>query len=189
MWIYFPASRRIRTGQPTTWAIHAHAHQRPPSHCVPVYCYLTTLSVSMIGWLLDVEQLAEWQLAGETEARGLGSNPGRRSKKPPTDRLRYGKAPCYYYFLSCFVELYFCLRKLSLHSLRKQRRDLDPLFLFRHIEALNPALPAWKLSVFVFLPAMLGTPQRSELVPLINTVLLLGAPVLPMRWVEISTYL
>jgi hypothetical protein len=29
----------------------------------------------------------------------------------------------------------------------------------------------------------------SEYVPLINTVLLLGAPMLPMRWVKISTYL
>jgi hypothetical protein len=41
----------------------------------------------------------------------------------------------------------------------------------------------------VFLPAILGTSHCLVFVPLINTVLLLGAPVLPMRWVKISTYL
>jgi hypothetical protein len=40
----------------------------------------------------------------------------------------------------------------------------------------------------LFLPAVFGTSNCSVFVPLINTVLL-GAPVLPTRWVKISTYL
>jgi hypothetical protein len=43
---------------------------------------------------------------------------------------------------------------------------------------------------FVFLPALSGNSHCSVLVPPINTVLLLGAPVLPTwRWAKISTYL
>jgi hypothetical protein len=46
-----------------------------------------------------------------------------------------------------------------------------------------------KCYVFVFLLVMLGISQRLLFVPLINTVLLLGAPMLPTWWVKISTYL
>jgi hypothetical protein len=42
---------------------------------------------------------------------------------------------------------------------------------------------------FVFPLAMLGTYPNLVFVPRINTVLLLGAPMLPTRWVMISTYL
>jgi hypothetical protein len=55
--------------------------------------------------------------------------------------------------------------------------------------ALNPVLPFWKMLPFVFLPAILGTSNCLGFVPLINIVLLLGAPMLPTRWVMISTYL
>jgi hypothetical protein len=61
--------------------------------------------------------------------------------------------------------------------------------LFRTNVVLNPALPFWKILVFVFLPAVFGTSNCLMFVPLINTVLLLGAPMLPTRWVKISTYL
>jgi hypothetical protein len=44
------------------------------------------------------------------------------------------------------------------------------------------------MSVFVPLLAMLGTSQRVAFVPQTNTVLLLGAPMQPTRWVMISTY-
>jgi hypothetical protein len=54
--------------------------------------------------------------------------------------------------------------------------------------ALNPALPSWKMSVFVSLLAMLWTSQRLAFVPLTNTVLL-GASMLPTWWVKILTYL
>jgi hypothetical protein len=54
--------------------------------------------------------------------------------------------------------------------------------------ALNPALPFWKMLPFVFLPTILGTSNCLVFVPLINTVLL-DAPMLPTRWVKISTYL
>jgi hypothetical protein len=60
---------------------------------------------------------------------------------------------------------------------------------FRSIVALNTALPSRTVLVSVFLLVMLGTAYRLVFVPLINTVLLLGAPVLPTRWVKISTYL
>jgi hypothetical protein len=40
----------------------------------------------------------------------------------------------------------------------------------------------------VFLPAILGNSRCLVLVPTINTVFLLGAPLLPMWWVKISTY-
>jgi hypothetical protein len=61
-------------------------------------------------------------------------------------------------------------------------------FLFGPIVALNPAVPLWKMLVFLFLLAMLGTSQRLAFVPLTNTVLL-GAPLLPTWQVKISTYL
>jgi hypothetical protein len=54
---------------------------------------------------------------------------------------------------------------------------------------LNPALPSWKMLAFVSLLAMLGTSQRLAFVPQINTVFLLGAPMLPTWWVKILTYL
>jgi hypothetical protein len=81
------------------------------------------------------------------------------------------------------------LEKLSLYSLRNRRHHLDALFfLFRSVVALNPVLPFWKMLAFVFLP-ILGTSHCLVFVPLINIVLLLGAPVLPTRWVQILTYL
>jgi hypothetical protein len=55
--------------------------------------------------------------------------------------------------------------------------------------ALNPALPFWKMLAFVFLPAIFGASHCLVFVPLINTVLLLGAPVLLTWWVRSSTYL
>jgi hypothetical protein len=60
--------------------------------------------------------------------------------------------------------------------------------LFRSIVALNLALPSWKMLPFVSLQAVLGTSHCLVFV-LINTVLLLGAPMLPTRWAKISTYL
>jgi hypothetical protein len=81
------------------------------------------------------------------------------------------------------------LEKLSLHFLRKRRHDLDALFLFGSIVASNLAFPFCKMLAFVFLPAILGTSHYLVLVPLINTVLLLDAHMLPTRWVKISTYL
>jgi hypothetical protein len=53
----------------------------------------------------------------------------------------------------------------------------------------NPALPFWKMLASVFLPAILGTSHCLMFVPLINIVLLLGAPMLPTRWVKLSTHL
>jgi hypothetical protein len=98
---------------------------------------------------------------------------------------------------ACFYRLFphvpyrytFALEKLSLHSLRTRRHRLDVLFLFRPTVALNPALPSWKMSVFVSLFAMFGTSQRLAFVPQINTVLVLGAPMQPTWWVKILTYL
>jgi hypothetical protein len=55
--------------------------------------------------------------------------------------------------------------------------------------ASNPALTSWKMLVFVSLLAMLGTSQSLAFVPLTNTVLLLGAPMQPKRWLKILTYL
>jgi hypothetical protein len=45
-----------------------------------------------------------------------------------------------------------------------------------------------RTSLFAFLPAISATSHGFVSVPVITTVLL-GAPVLPMRWVQISTYL
>jgi hypothetical protein len=83
------------------------------------------------------------------------------------------------------------LEKLSLRSLRKRRYHLDALFflLFWSIVALNPSLRFWKMLTFVFLPAICGISRCLVFVPLINNVLLLGAPMLLTRWVKISTYL
>jgi hypothetical protein len=83
----------------------------------------------------------------------------------------------------------FALEKLRLHSLHTRRHHLDTRFFFRPIVASNPALSPRKMSVFVFLLAMLETYQRLAFVPQINTVLLLGAPILPTWWVNILTYL
>jgi hypothetical protein len=62
-------------------------------------------------------------------------------------------------------------------------------FLFRSIVGSNLALPFWKMLAFVSLPVILGTSHCLVFVPLINTVLLLGAPMLPTRRVKVSTYL
>jgi hypothetical protein len=51
------------------------------------------------------------------------------------------------------------------------------------------ALPSGKMLVFVFLLAMLRTSQSLAFLPQINTVLLLGASMLPTWWVKILTYL
>ncbi|PNF22317.1 hypothetical protein B7P43_G02928 [Cryptotermes secundus] len=96
---------------------------------------------------------------------------------------------CFYRFLPHIPYTYTdALEKLSLHSLHKCSHHLDALFLFMSF-VLNPALLFWKMLAFVFLPAILRTSHCLVFVPLINTVLLLGAPMLPMRWVKISTYL
>jgi hypothetical protein len=55
--------------------------------------------------------------------------------------------------------------------------------------ALNPALPFFNMLVFVSLLAMLGTSQHLAFVPQINTVLLLGAPMVPTWWIKISIHL
>jgi hypothetical protein len=55
--------------------------------------------------------------------------------------------------------------------------------------ASNLAILSWEMLAFVFLPTILGTSHCLVFVPLINIVLLLGAPVLPARWVKISTYI
>jgi flagellar biogenesis protein FliO len=47
--------------------------------------------------------------------------------------------------------------------------------------ALNAALPSWNMLVSVLLLAMLGTNQRLVFVPVTNTALLLGSPMLP-KW-------
>jgi hypothetical protein len=79
--------------------------------------------------------------------------------------------------------LLLLLEKLCLHSLHKRRYHLDAILLLRSIVASNPALPSWKMLVFVFLLAMLGTSQN------LAFVLLLGAPMLRKWWVKISTYI
>jgi hypothetical protein len=61
-------------------------------------------------------------------------------------------------------------------------------FFFQVYRVLNPALLSWKMLVFLFLLAMLGTSQCLVFAPLINTVLL-GAPMLSTRWIKTSTYL
>jgi hypothetical protein len=71
------------------------------------------------------------------------------------------------FFPSCSFQLYFALQNLRVYSLRKRRHCFDLSTL-----ALNPALPFWKILLFVFLLAMLGTSQRLMLVPLINKIFL-----------------
>jgi hypothetical protein len=61
--------------------------------------------------------------------------------------------------------------------------------LFTSTMVLNPALPFWKMLAFVFLPAISGTSHCLAFVPLVKTVFLLGASMLPTRWVKISTHL
>jgi hypothetical protein len=63
------------------------------------------------------------------------------------------------------------------------------LFIFRPIMASYLALLFWKMLPFVSLPAILGTSHCLMFVPVINTALLLRAPMLPTRWANISTYL
>jgi hypothetical protein len=64
----------------------------------------------------------------------------------------------------------FASEKLGLHSLRTRSYHFDAFFFVQSIVALNPALPSWKMLVFVFLLAVLGTYQRLVFVPLINSV-------------------
>jgi hypothetical protein len=82
------------------------------------------------------------------------------------------------------------LDKLNQHPQRKRRHHLGALFffLFRPVAAFNLALSSWKILVFMFLLAMLGTSQSLVFVPQRNIVLL-GAPMLPAWWLKISTYL
>jgi hypothetical protein len=92
---------------------------------------------------------------------------------------------CFYRFFPHVPYSYtFALEKLILLFLRERRHHLDTLFfLFRPLMALNPALPSWKMLVFVFLLALLRTSQCLLFVRQINFVFLLGAPVLPTWWV------
>jgi hypothetical protein len=81
------------------------------------------------------------------------------------------------------------LEKLSLHSLHKRRHDLDAHFFFlKSIVTLKPARLFWKMLAFVFLPSIIGTSHSLVFVPLINTAILFGAPMLPTQWVKISIY-
>lgn len=57
-------------------------------------------------------------------------------------------------------------------------RHLSTALFFRTIVAQSPAPTSWTMLVFVFLLAMLGTPQSLVIVPPTYTALLLGAPVL-----------
>jgi hypothetical protein len=97
---------------------------------------------------------------------------------------------CFYRFFPYVPYNYtIALEKLGLHSLRKRTYYLDALFLFRPNVASNLAPPFSKMFAFMFLPAISGNSHCCALVPLINTVLLLGAPMLPTWWVNISRYL
>jgi hypothetical protein len=81
------------------------------------------------------------------------------------------------------------LEKLRLHSLRKRRHDLDALFFIQVYRGLKSCT---SLLENVTLRVRPGNPRTSHclvFVLLINTVLLLGAPMLPARWEKISTYL
>jgi hypothetical protein len=89
-------------------------------------------------------------------------------------------------FTACYRDSF------TLPTLPNRRHHLDAPFFFFFAQVyhdLNPALPSWKMLAFMFFSAILGTSPCLEFVPLINTVLLLGAPVLPTRWVKILTYL
>jgi hypothetical protein len=95
---------------------------------------------------------------------------------------------CFYRFPPCILNsCTFAWEKLSLPSYGKE--DITLIYFFRSIVALNPAFPFRKMLAFVFLPAILGTSHCLVFAPLINTVLLLGASMLPMRWAKIPTYL
>jgi hypothetical protein len=60
------------------------------------------------------------------------------------------------YYCCCYYYYYY---KLNLHSLLTLRHHLDaPFFLFRPIVPSNPALPSWKMLVFVFY-IVRGTPH------------------------------
>jgi hypothetical protein len=83
---------------------------------------------------------------------------------------------------------YISIEKLNLLFLLKMRHQLA-LILFSCILFLYPALRFWKTLAFVLLPAFLGTSYCLVIDPLINTVLLLGSPMLPTQSLEISTYL
>jgi hypothetical protein len=97
---------------------------------------------------------------------------------------------CFYRFFLYVLYTYTdALEKLILQSLHRRDTMLMHFFLLRSIMALNTGLPFWKILAFVFLPAILGTSNCLVFVYLINTVLLLSAPVLPTWWVKISTYL
>jgi hypothetical protein len=114
---------------------------------------------------------------------------GRLGEKPPSDRLRYGKGACCCCCCCCCYYHFPVVRKLSLLFYVKWDVTFLHFFRFRSIMDLNPALPYWKMLVFVFLLAVLGTPQSLVLVPPINPVLLLGAPALSLWWMQIWIYL
>jgi hypothetical protein len=64
-------------------------------------------------------------------------------------------------------------------------------YVWSHFELQQPLVlreTFWKMLAFVFLPAILGTSHCLVFVPLINIVVLLGAPMLPTQWVKLSTY-
>jgi hypothetical protein len=103
-------------------------------------------------------------------------------------RQKFASVCFYRFFLRVPYSYTFALEKLILHSLRKRRHHLDALFSFASIVTLILHF-SWKMLVFVFLLATFGTSQRLVFVRLTNTVLLLGAPMLPTRWVKISKYL
>jgi hypothetical protein len=108
------------------------------------------------------------------------------------ERIQQKFASVCFYRLSphCPYSYTVALEKLRLHSSRALRhRLIFFFFLFRPLVALNPALPSWKMLVFVSLLAMLRNSQCLALVPQIYTVLLLSAPMLPTWWVKIVTYL
>jgi hypothetical protein len=85
---------------------------------------------------------------------------------------RYLRPPFYHFFLSCSLQLYFCLREIkSTFFTQNETSPWCTFFLYRSIVSVNPALPFWKMSDFMFLPAILGTSHCLVCVPLINTVL------------------
>jgi hypothetical protein len=95
----------------------------------------------------------------------------------------------------CFIVFFFMIpRNVLLHELGllfygRGYIILTHSLLFAATAALNLALPFQKILAIVFLTAISGSSHSSALVPLTNTVLLLGAPVLPTWWLNISIYL
>jgi hypothetical protein len=71
------------------------------------------------------------------------------------------------------------LDKLDLHFFCQRRHYLGALSFLRSTVVLNLAFLFWKMLAFAFLSAVLGNSHVSMLVLPINTVLLLGAPILP----------